>query len=188
MVVASCRSIFLLSDVVSNRAFVSFRFSVRDLNAIRGKRVRAVGCQPGPQPGPVRGVAPPRPTQPRRAAGALPPPMHVPPSLSFLFSRATTSLSLSSTSPCLGGIPVSSCCRSSSPKVSSPSLRLSSPSSVPPPQPCSPAAAPRRGPARTALTLCAQPYHVAVTPDFGMQTECEPCTCQDQKLTYTTIT
>jgi hypothetical protein len=27
-----------------------------------------------------------------------------------------------------------------------------------------------------------------VTPDFGRQTECEPCTCQDQKLTYTTIT
>jgi hypothetical protein len=27
-----------------------------------------------------------------------------------------------------------------------------------------------------------------VTPGFGRQTECEPCTCQDQKLTYTTIT
>jgi hypothetical protein len=24
--------------------------------------------------------------------------------------------------------------------------------------------------------------------DFGRQTECEPCTCEDQKLTYTTIT
>jgi hypothetical protein len=27
-----------------------------------------------------------------------------------------------------------------------------------------------------------------VTPSFGRQTECESCTCQDQKLTYTTIT
>jgi hypothetical protein len=29
---------------------------------------------------------------------------------------------------------------------------------------------------------------VPITPDFGRQTECEPCTCQDQKFTYTTIT
>jgi hypothetical protein len=28
----------------------------------------------------------------------------------------------------------------------------------------------------------------SVTPGFGRQTECEPCTCQDQKLTYTSIT
>jgi hypothetical protein len=28
----------------------------------------------------------------------------------------------------------------------------------------------------------------SVTPGFGRQTECEPCTCQDQKLTYTAIT
>jgi hypothetical protein len=28
----------------------------------------------------------------------------------------------------------------------------------------------------------------SVTPGFGRQIECEPCTCQDQKLTYTTIT
>jgi hypothetical protein len=28
----------------------------------------------------------------------------------------------------------------------------------------------------------------AVTPGFGRQTECEPCTCQDQKLTCTAIT
>jgi hypothetical protein len=27
-----------------------------------------------------------------------------------------------------------------------------------------------------------------VTPSFGRQTECEPCTCQDQKLTYIVIT
>ena len=29
---------------------------------------------------------------------------------------------------------------------------------------------------------------IGVTPGFGRQTECEPCTCQDQKLTYTAIT
>jgi hypothetical protein len=28
----------------------------------------------------------------------------------------------------------------------------------------------------------------AVTPSFGRQTEYEPCTCQDQKLTYIVIT
>jgi hypothetical protein len=28
----------------------------------------------------------------------------------------------------------------------------------------------------------------AITPGFGRQTECEPCTCQDKKFTYTTIT
>jgi hypothetical protein len=27
----------------------------------------------------------------------------------------------------------------------------------------------------------------AITPGFGRQTECEPCTCQDQKLTYIAI-
>jgi hypothetical protein len=26
-----------------------------------------------------------------------------------------------------------------------------------------------------------------VTPGFGRQTECEPCTCQDKKLTYTAV-
>jgi hypothetical protein len=30
--------------------------------------------------------------------------------------------------------------------------------------------------------------HMCVTLGFGRQTECEPCTCQDQKLTYTAIT
>jgi hypothetical protein len=28
----------------------------------------------------------------------------------------------------------------------------------------------------------------SVTPGFRRQTECEPCTCQDQKLMYTVIT
>jgi hypothetical protein len=27
-----------------------------------------------------------------------------------------------------------------------------------------------------------------VTPGFRRQTECEPCTCQDQQFTYTTVT
>jgi hypothetical protein len=30
--------------------------------------------------------------------------------------------------------------------------------------------------------------YTIVTPGFGTQTECEPCTCQDQNLTYTAIT
>jgi hypothetical protein len=29
---------------------------------------------------------------------------------------------------------------------------------------------------------------LVVTPGFRRQTECEPCTCQDQKFTYTSIT
>jgi hypothetical protein len=29
---------------------------------------------------------------------------------------------------------------------------------------------------------------VNVTPGFRRQTECEPCTCQDQQFTYTTVT
>jgi hypothetical protein len=28
----------------------------------------------------------------------------------------------------------------------------------------------------------------AVTPGFRRQTKCEPCTCQDQQFTYTTVT
>jgi transcription factor E2F7/8 len=31
-------------------------------------------------------------------------------------------------------------------------------------------------------------YGPFVTPGFGRQTECEPCTWQDQELTYTAIT
>jgi hypothetical protein len=31
-------------------------------------------------------------------------------------------------------------------------------------------------------------YGYTVTPGFGRQTECEPCTWQDHKLTYTAIT
>jgi hypothetical protein len=29
---------------------------------------------------------------------------------------------------------------------------------------------------------------VLVTPGFRRQTECEPCTCQDQLFTYTAVT
>jgi hypothetical protein len=29
---------------------------------------------------------------------------------------------------------------------------------------------------------------LGVTPGFRRQTECEPCTCQDQQFTYTTVT
>jgi hypothetical protein len=29
---------------------------------------------------------------------------------------------------------------------------------------------------------------VGVTPGFRRQTECEPCTCQDQLFTYTAVT
>jgi hypothetical protein len=29
---------------------------------------------------------------------------------------------------------------------------------------------------------------LAVTPGFRRQTECEPCTCQDQQITYTAVT
>jgi hypothetical protein len=34
----------------------------------------------------------------------------------------------------------------------------------------------------------ARPHATAVSPGFRWQTECEPCTCQDQKYTYTVIT
>jgi hypothetical protein len=94
MVVASCRSIFILSDVVYNHTFVSFRFSVRDLNAIRGKRMRAVGCRPDP----ARPVAWPTSAPPRRAPSPHPMCVPSPLSLSLFPSRAVTSLS--STSPC----------------------------------------------------------------------------------------
>jgi hypothetical protein len=29
---------------------------------------------------------------------------------------------------------------------------------------------------------------LVVTPGFRRQTECEPCTCQDQQFTYTSVT
>jgi seryl-tRNA synthetase len=35
------------------------------------------------------------------------------------------------------------------------------------------------------VTICTR---CSVTPDFRRQTECEPCTCQDQLFTYTAVT
>jgi hypothetical protein len=35
---------------------------------------------------------------------------------------------------------------------------------------------------------CLSIYREDVTPGFRRQTECEPCMCQDQKLTFTAIT
>jgi hypothetical protein len=86
MSVASCRSIFLLFDVVFNRVFVSFRISVRD-------RIPIGGCA-------CRGFLAPRcdPAQPALARAPwrpCPSPMRPPLSLLFLsliqFSRTATS-------------------------------------------------------------------------------------------------
>ena len=38
------------------------------------------------------------------------------------------------------------------------------------------------------LYLCASRPNIIVTPGFRRQTECEPCTCQDQLFTYTAVT
>jgi hypothetical protein len=71
---------------------------------------------------------------------------------------------------------------------------------VPPPPPrshdheagsTSGAAPPAIDPALVAIlqTLTQQQAHLAaVTPGFRRQTECEPCTCQDQLFTYTAVT
>jgi hypothetical protein len=40
----------------------------------------------------------------------------------------------------------------------------------------------------TCLHQSAAAQGLLVTPGFGRQTECEPCMCEDQKLTYATIT
>jgi hypothetical protein len=46
-----------------------------------------------------------------------------------------------------------------------------------------------RGCVACCTGLCPNPLvEEDVTLSFGRQTECEPCTCQDQNLTYTTIT
>jgi hypothetical protein len=44
--------------------------------------------------------------------------------------------------------------------------------------------------AETKLTEEAKLFEekAVVTPGFRRQTECEPCTCQDQQFTYTTVT
>jgi hypothetical protein len=62
----------------------------------------------------------------------------------------------------------------------SPSHTLAAPSSSPPMT---------RATASTTMMMPMQGRPVpAVTPGFGRQTECEPCTCQDQQFTYTTVT
>jgi hypothetical protein len=38
------------------------------------------------------------------------------------------------------------------------------------------------------LTRVTRNKVINVTPGFRRQTECEPCTCQDQQFTYTTVT
>jgi hypothetical protein len=104
MVVASCRSIFILSNVVFNRAFVSFWFSVCDLNSIRGMRARVVGCRPGLRPNPARGAAHPDPTRPRHARGTPSPHTRPPPPSHFYIPAQqlpSPSLPPLSTSPCL---------------------------------------------------------------------------------------
>jgi hypothetical protein len=37
-------------------------------------------------------------------------------------------------------------------------------------------------------TLIEGEMKIIVTPGFRRQTECEPCTCQDQLFTYTAVT
>jgi hypothetical protein len=98
MSVASCRIIFLLSDVVFNRVFAWSRFGFRFVIGFRLVVVRVVGFCPVVRPNPVH-PSPARPGPGPRAPGARarrPAPPHAPPlpSLpfpSFNFSRAATS-------------------------------------------------------------------------------------------------
>jgi hypothetical protein len=107
MVVASCRSIFLLSDVVFNRASVSFCFSIRVFLSISGRACSGFSARPGPW----------RP---------LPLP------ISFSFPAQQLPLPLFHLL-CPRCDPVDGCRRSSDAKVSFPSplLYLSLPSSLP---------------------------------------------------------
>jgi hypothetical protein len=58
MGVASCRSIFLLSDVVFNRVFVLSRYGFRFAIGVRSVVACVVGFYPGPRPSPARPGAP----------------------------------------------------------------------------------------------------------------------------------
>jgi hypothetical protein len=113
MGVASCRRIILLSDVVSNRASVLFRFSIHDLISIRGRASSGFLAQPW------------------RAPWHLTP---VRPLLSLSFSFPSQQLHSPSLPP-LFHLPcprcdlVDDCRRSSNPKVSFPSPLLSLPPS-----------------------------------------------------------
>jgi hypothetical protein len=108
-----------LSDAVLNRASVSPRFGFWFAIGFRLVVVRVVDFRPGPRSSPALA----------RTLGA-PSPHARPPlfSLSFFFSRAATSLSLSPTSllpPCPRCDPVDGCRRLLDPKVRSPSPLLS---------------------------------------------------------------
>jgi hypothetical protein len=81
MGVASCRSIFLLSDVVFNRVFVSSCFGFRFMIGFRSVVVRVVGFCPATRPSPARSALARAPLAP------VPPPCAPPfsPFLSFDF-------------------------------------------------------------------------------------------------------
>jgi hypothetical protein len=166
MGVASCRSIFLLSDVVFNHASISPHFGFRFAIGFRSVIVCVVGFHPDPRPSPAR----PNLGRPGPARGAPHPPRVLPPSLSHSISRAATS---SPSIPPLFhlfalGDPVDGYRRILNPKVSSP-LPFSLPVRVAPPslpfvaQPPWPLApAPRRGgvwPPPLPLARLAAPRH-----------------------------
>jgi hypothetical protein len=86
--------------------------------------VRAVGCRPGPRPSSTRDATHPDPAQAR----PFPPYVRAPTPLPLIFPFSRSNFPLSHLPPpflALGGIPVSCCRQSSSPKVSFPSLPLS---------------------------------------------------------------
>jgi hypothetical protein len=80
MVVASYRSIFLFSDVVFNRASVSFRFSIRVFLLISGCACNGLLARPVVRPSPWRAPLAPH----------LPHARPLPLSISFYFSRCNT--------------------------------------------------------------------------------------------------
>jgi hypothetical protein len=83
MGVASCRSIFLLSDVVFNRVFASSRFEFRFAIGFRLVVVHVVGFRPATRPSLARpGLAQLGPSWPARPWRPLPLP-HVRPLLSL---------------------------------------------------------------------------------------------------------
>jgi hypothetical protein len=137
MGVASCRSIFLLSDVVFNRASVSPRFGFRFAIGFRSVVACVVGLCPGPRPSTTQ----PKAAQPSPGRAPLAPHPHAHLSLSLIwFSHAATP----PPSPFLPplshlfalGDPVDGYRRFLDPKVSSPLLSLSLSLSLPFPLPC----------------------------------------------------
>jgi hypothetical protein len=116
MGVASCRSISILSDVVFNHASVSFRFSIRVFLSISGRVCS--GFSAGLRPGLALGA---RPWCPH-----LPHVRPLPLSISFSFPAQQLPLPLFHLL-CPRCDPVDGYRRSSSPKVSAPSLHISSP-------------------------------------------------------------